>query len=467
MLSPRLAALLGSLTITASCDGLTDSTTVDAPEVVMAPLVTSVVPEKELFLTSLTAMNDHKYIDYKPGKFNTEPDGGWSFGRLIDNLMTASKPTDQQRSDFVMGWLQTWESPQVVNGQAIAPRALVRSVIIDPWKQRSIGVNGNTATKCAAGPASDATCKLSFLAGDVPFQLIAIVFRPDLRTVGTDITNTSGGQGRFIFALTDGAGTPLPFTVIFEYTLPASNQAGIKAIADAVHKLGSKAFGAGFNKDVQALTAGFTARGVAPWRRNGSALLQLRTNDVALAEPGSDPSHPFGVLWELREFVIGTDGLLHNDTMKLEPKIGLSGTQELGDWVAANEADVLANTYTLPDAFADGEPLLAASSFAPFDFSWQIPGVSEETRHAFALQTCNGCHLNETGTGFLHAFPLQAGAEATLSPWLAAQIAADGPRTQEYINLLNTPSGNVKTGKNKDHRDADENDDDDHGHHRH
>ncbi|MFO0746645.1 MAG: hypothetical protein U1F43_13390 [Myxococcota bacterium] len=75
--------------------------------VVDAPLRTSVVPEKELFVTDLSVVNDAKHEQYAPGKWNTDPNGSWSFGRLIDNLTGLAHPTDRQRSDFVLHWLRT------------------------------------------------------------------------------------------------------------------------------------------------------------------------------------------------------------------------------------------------------------------------------------------------------------------------------------------------------------------------
>jgi hypothetical protein len=55
----------------------------------------------------------------------------------------------------------------------------------------------------------------------------------------------------------------------------------------------------------------------------------------------------------------------------------------------------------LPDALRAG----AASIGAP-DFSWPVLGVSERSRRAFSVQTCNGCHGGDTATlPFRHIGP--------------------------------------------------------------
>ena len=91
------------------------------------------VAPKELFVTDLSVVNDPKYASYKPGKWNTDAEGGFSFGRLIDNLSPVEKPTDLQRSATVVNWLRLWETPQSVNGQLIEPRPLIREKVITPW----------------------------------------------------------------------------------------------------------------------------------------------------------------------------------------------------------------------------------------------------------------------------------------------------------------------------------------------
>ena len=61
----------------------------------------------------------------------------------------------------------------------------------------------------------------------------------------------------------------------------------------------------------------------------------------------------------------------------------------------------------------------------------------EDGRHAFAMGTCNGCHLTETGTTFLHVKPREAGVRAAISDFLADQLA--GARQADFTALLSEP----------------------------
>ena len=404
-------------------------------------------PAKELFITALEVVDDRRYVDHHPGRFDQDAEGGWSFARLIDNLIAAPRPTDAQRSQFVMQWLRTWETPQRINGQTLPARPAVRDVIITPWKLRSAGKVGNTATSCTPSPATDATCVLSFGPDEIPFELIAIVNRADLRVLGTDPTSSVAAQGRFVFALVDIERNPLPMTVIFEYMVPTTGLDDTKAYAEAWHRLGAVPFGPRFNQDLQALTRRFMRKNATPWRANGSALLQLRTNEVMFASPDSDPANPFGGgLWELREFIIA-NGRLTPDTVKMEPRQSLSGTPLLGQWARDNAAAILAGTATMPTTYR-GQPFLGASSPAPFAFTWDVPGVPDDVRDALALGTCNGCHVNETGTGFLHVFPGEAGVPATLSPFLEGELA--NARKADFRTLLTNEARAMTPGPGLD-----------------
>jgi hypothetical protein len=418
------------------------------------------VPSKELLVTDLSVVNDASYVNYAPGKWNIDPTGGFSLGRLVDNMFPYDKPSDRDRSDATMTWLRLWETPYTVNGQVVAARPLIRNTLITPWKLASIGKLGNTAATCTADPSTDFTCKLSFAPDVVPFRLLSVVYRPDLRRLPLAGVAGSGsaGQGRFVFGALDAARQPLSFTVIFEYMVPVKDTKGIQDYAAKWHALGTLPFGSTYNKQLQLLTQQFVKRGAAPQRANGSALLQVRTNEVALAEPGSDPSSSRGLMWELREFVLKPNGPLAPDTVKQEPPLELSGSALLGDWVAANAATVLAGTHDVPATF-QGQPFLAGSALTPSVFTWAVPGAAEDVRHSFALSTCNGCHRGETNTSFLHVKGRQPDAPSVLSPFLEGELA--GPRVADLTTLLNTDFSTTKNGKGRDHgHDEDENDGD-------
>src|SRR6185369_5709504 len=118
--------------------------------------------------------------------------------------------------------------------------------------------------------------------------------------------------------------------------------------ANGWHALGALPFPSEqYNDALQTLTARFTGRGAAPGKPNGSALGQLRTNEIALSDP-----------WELREFALSAaDGFLHQDTVKLTPDFSFDQSATLGSLVNANEAAIIADQHTVPLTF-QGNPFL-------------------------------------------------------------------------------------------------------------
>ena len=311
-------------------------------------------------------------------------DGVWSFASLIKNMAGLNHPTD-----FVMQWLQHWEKDQSVNGHLIPARPSIRDLVIDPWIKASGGL------------------PLDF--SKAPFRLLAIVNRIDLSNVATyGNSSVSAGEGRFVFGVLDPNGNATPFTVIMEFELLAQNNFEILQWILQWEALNTLKFGPLYNKRLEKLTSRFTAAGVAPAKPNGSALNQLRTNEIALAGP-----------WELREFVISPmSGLLTQTTVKQTPPDSLNQAKEIAEFINVNEADILAGRHIVP------EKLLGGSSFAPQ--LWDAPGIrNSEARHLFALQTCNGCHSDETGTFFLHVAPRGKGEASLLSGFLTGTIVSD------------------------------------------
>ena len=122
-------------------------------------------PSKELLINDLSVVEDP---DRTVWQQTADGDGAaWTFGHLVRDLAG-----EHDASDFVLQWLKTWESPQLVNGHSVAARPSIRSLVIDPWRQ---------ASGCGAG---DSPCYLDF--SRAPFRLLAIVNRPDLRTFTPD-----------------------------------------------------------------------------------------------------------------------------------------------------------------------------------------------------------------------------------------------------------------------------------------
>lgn len=390
----------------------------------------SIDPARELFITDVSVVDDPRYTAWSSPR-ESEPEGAWSFGRLIDNMLPDWLRSPYGRSQFILRWLKTWERDQTVNGQVIPARPLIRSVIIDPWR---------TASGCT-GP--DEACVLDM--AHAPFRLLAIVHRPDLRQRPSGREPGRAGEGRFIFGALGAQGQRLPFTVIFEYELPISERAGLLAWAQRWHQLGRLPLGERYNEKLAQVTRGFSRRNAAPRRTNGSALLQIRTNEVPLSpvSPG---------LWEMREFVLSPiSGFLTPTTVKQEVNSALNGSATLGAWAGANAEAILSGQHEVPRTWG-GQRFLAAAAPVPSDLAWTVPGASEEVRHALAQAMCSGCHKSETGTNFLHVRSREVGSASQLSAFLAQQLSPSGPRLTDFQTLLNTlDPDRVENGKGRDH----------------
>ncbi len=392
----------------------------------------SIDPARELLVTDVSVVEDARYTTWTPEADPMAPEGGWSFGQLIAPLVPEAlkDAPDRGRSRFVLHWLRTWEQEQLINGQRVPARPAIRSLVIDPWR---------AASGCT-GP--DETCALDF--SKAPFRLLAIVYRPDLRRVPTAQDPGRAGEGRFVFGVLGPNGERKPFTIIFEYALPISGKRDILFWAERWHALGQYPFGPKYNHKLFKLTREFTRRGASPHRVNGSALLQVRTNEVPL----SSDTPP---LWEMREFVLGPSGFLTPATVKQEPDAALNGTQLLGDWVGANAAAILGGRHVVPERWR-GRSFLAGAAPVPEGGGWEVPGVTEDVRRAFALATCSGCHKAETGTNFLHVRTREPGAASGVSPFLAQELAPGGPRVTDFHRLLNLDDvDRVEDGLGRDH----------------
>lgn len=344
--------------------------------------------DRELMIRDLSVVNDPVRTEYVPLNSGAENASTWTFGRLIENMAGEHDP-----QEFVLNWLSHWETDQNINGFTVVARPTVRSLVIDPWIIRSGGTPGSNEM-------------LDF--SKAPFRLLAIVNRTDL--VGTKNTTKESiaGEGRFVFGVlssdTSGHLTgQLEFTVIFEYGLPAETQEEARRWIHNWHALGNMAFGEDYSAALQSLTDEFTGKNVAPDKPNGSALNQIRTNEIALASP-----------WEMREFVISTTtGLLTQKTVSRTPDKSFNNTQQLVDFINQNEQAILEDNHVVPENMLGGSALV--------DFNWNAPGVNEEARHKLALSTCNGCHLSETATAFLHVSPRNANQMSALSSFLTSE----------------------------------------------
>jgi hypothetical protein len=301
-----------------------------------------------------------------------------------------------------------WLTDQTVNGFTISARPAIQQILLDVWPR-----------------TPDGALDLD----RAPLRLQAIVNRTDLRNAAAG----SAGEGRFVFAVNGQGGFPQQFTVILEYNLPAATPADAATWASLWHGLSSHPFPSEeYNAALEALTRRFSNRGSSPGSINGSALVNLRTNEIALSNVGR---------WELREFNLSpTTGLFDEATIKETPDLSFNGTQTFADFVNQNAAAIIsevpgANNNTVPTQF-EGRPFLAGSVFNDL-VVWSGPGIAnDDARFHASLNTCNGCHGPEVNTAFLQITPRSPGGTATLSPFLTGTTVTDSAGQTRTVNDL-------------------------------
>jgi len=335
--------------------------------------------EKELLITDVRVVGDAR----------ARNNGPWSFGGIMKAM--AGTRDEQQ---FVKGFVESWMQDQNVEGATVKARPRMKDVVLDPWHARS-----------AAGTYDLATA---------PFELLAIVYRVDLRRIQN--TGDRAGEGRFVYGVRDGGGRMMPFTVIAEFALPIYQGKSALDWANDWHSLGQLELGSlEYNQRLETITNQFASRTARAGAIPGTALNQLRTNEIAL---DFNAGHP--PIWELREFHIGSDGFIHPARPALTPMNEMNGSSMLKEYVKQNARAIEQGTQNLPVKFR-GTLFSAGSAAVPTNsFTWDVPGVSEELERQFSMQTCNGCHAGSTGTNFLHVAPSFTGGAAQLSDFVVS-----------------------------------------------
>jgi hypothetical protein len=347
------------------------------------------------------------------------PNGIWTFGELMRQQASpnpGSIANDAQTVDFILKWLCTWNKPQIVNGDLLDARPT--GSIVAQWQQLSDnnGGGGQLLVSC------------------VPFKLLAIVNRIDLRGSG-EYNASSGGEARFVFGLINSNCGSDKMTVIFEYGIQKNKCEDVLGWAQQWAELAKYKFCSDdYLGRLQDITLQFTQTGTNPSNPMESSLNQLRTNEIVLGNP-----------WQLREF--HNNGNLFNVTVKQEPaiqynaKVNNADVQMLAAWVNANSPLIITNTHVVPDDIG-GTPFLGAKAHTespptgfpapgtpPIPHHWdgepaagpaQI--LDNDTRHNFSLNTCSGCHGGETQTGFLHVEPVAWGTQTSLSQFLTGDF---------------------------------------------
>jgi hypothetical protein len=361
--------------------------TASAPADPLAQCTIQVQRFKELSIVDEAVMNDDRASNAK--------DGVWSFRYALEQIMGGSDP-----SEYILAWTENWADTTQVNGfpTDVESRASgIHDFLVCPWLRRTPSNN------CDASCSACAAKKLDL--AQAPFRLLAIVNRLDVQ--GNPAANVTSpvGEARLVFGLTDGAAddpaSPArAMTLIFEYSLPTTHSAS--DWANLWHHLGTYAtFDDAYKADLESITNQYVHGGTAPNRPNGSWLAQARTNESV-----------FNWIWQLRQFNLDAGGNLRLAPMVNTPGEPLNGSTQLSDWVTANADAIKKDKFVLPPSMLGG----AADQFR---YRWNLPGVDEVTRGAFARGTCNGCHSGENppiDTAF-HVSPFRKGIDK-LSPFV-------------------------------------------------
>jgi hypothetical protein len=360
---------------------------------------TAPVIEKELMVRNLGVVND------------TTRTGGrsaWSFARLIEQMIPAS-PSNVQierdtAADLAEKMFKTWNTAQSLRRSDVGARPNIMTKVLNTWPRTANG-------------------KLDLT--QAPLRLLAIVNRMDIR----DLSKGHAGEGRFVFGVVDPTAVApnsdvLQFTLILEYRLPAKTPADVRTWARMFHNLGAAADGPAYNAALQAITDRFTKRGADLSRTTGSALNQLRSNEIALDAP-----------WELRQFELVRDVAAGVSTLKpvnvtQTPELAFNDTTTLRDYILINNAAILTGKHVVAPTFLSGgvnhSPFQAGSALNSGFNVWNAPSVSSNLRFAFAVNTCSGCHsVSETGTAFTHVKPRLANAQSALSTFLTGGTRND------------------------------------------
>ena len=365
-------------------------------------------PARSLMVTGLPVVNDPTRTFDICGNVGN-PNGAWTFKTLMTDMANQAL-SGVDPADFVEDWLRTWQVNHTINTFPVPPRFQIGPQVLDPWPR----IGGKLDLDRS------------------PFRLLAIVNRVDLRD-NLVYGGGGAGEGRFVFGVVNrnvaGGCSMTQFTVILEYGVPIRGCSAVKNYAQQWADLSTIPLGtAAYNAALQAITDQFTKANAAPHKPNGSAINQIRSNEIALASP-----------WELREFILPAT----SDPLKLvstvqTPHHTRNNSLLLADFINVNAAAILAGNHVVPDLWA-GQPFLTGSNF---NFSvansavWNAPGVGNDERHLFSLETCNACHGGETrdnaigpDLSFVHISPRLSGVQSQISKFLRGNGTLAAPST--------------------------------------
>lgn len=271
-------------------------------------------------------------------------DGPLSFRHAMEGLALGDGAS--------LRWLQAWSRRLREDGPADRAVAFDTRVTC-----RWLHALPENACDAACGSCAAQTLRLE----DAPFRLIAITNRTDLSVMPDSAAD--GGEGRLVFALTDGpaddaTSAPLPMTVIFEY----AQEGAPFDWTTRWHALG-QASDAEFPTKLAALTETFVAKG---------SLAQLRTADRFT-----------GSMMILHQFARAS-GELTASNVRNSPDYTRVPEAEMTEFASDNAAAINDGSYVLPKAWW---AIASSTSDQPPAYVTALP-----QHDALVLGTCAGCH---------------------------------------------------------------------------
>lgn len=269
--------------ITAGNSAGTDTRVV---KLIISPQPHPVVSEKELFII------DHKVLQSEALSGNN----GVALFRSVLQRISGAKTPDQLDS-FAKAWFSEWELNTSLNTDQFSARKLTADTLRKAWENDS-------------------------------FRLIAVVNRLDLtRFEDADVRKkiVKMGEGRLVFeVLSDKNGTPLPFTIIFEFGLPHTSSPDMDKASEAWavrwHALGRDTLSDDrYVNELSVIVDDYT--------NTSGTLNQVRTNEIV------------GGPWELREFKL-LNGALKQSVVAQTPRDNARGV-DFDSYVESDKVRIL------------------------------------------------------------------------------------------------------------------------------
>ncbi len=354
-------------------------------------------PARELFIEDPSVLTD--------ARASNAGDGPWSFRYLIEQMATTSP--NNYVNDFINSIVASGRDMTRLRSQW--PTVLENNV-----------------------PLPDIS--------RAPFELLAIVDGIDAHAAGQ-------GELRFVYGIYDVPGAPefnpqgRSFTLMLTYALPATTAyPNRQAWAARFHALGRQPIPVRLSRDynaaLQAITDSVVRTGTllsTAENPRGSTLVALSINEAF----GNPAPYQLRQLRPLPDPVRGQRELVVS-TVDQSPDSSLNLMNgPLTAFLNANAALVQGGFAVLPSALLG----MQSSAFNP-PVLWNFPGVTNELlRHAFAGQTCAGCHSSDVPAGpftIFHVIPYDGPSAPSTSGWVTI---VDLPRRVSFLQNQLTCSG--------------------------